>query len=206
MIAGRPRRRSGRSPSLSRARARARRLRRAAAPGCGREGSRRFRSALIARTARCRGRRRRPDKRASCRRSGRDSTHWPARSAGRIVLSTWSARAAANSKASACGAPALLVAGQQQLADRSRRPRFRQARGSRRTSMPRSASAAASAATWVDLPTPSPPSRLMKRPRALTPFRTSCLKPSQMRPKKPASLDVLAGDQRHDLRRRCRRS
>ena len=28
---------------------------------------------------------------------------------------------------------------------------------------------------------------------------TSCLRPSQMRPKKPASADLLAGDQRHDL-------
>ena len=35
------------------------------------------------------------------------------------------------------------------------------------------ASAAASALTCVDLPTPSPPSRLMKRPRVVTPSRTA---------------------------------
>ena len=118
-----------------------------------------------------------------------------------MALSTWSARAAANSNASA-RAPqrsSVAVSSSSRIFSAPSLPP-----GSRvtTTSMPRSRRAAASALTWVDLPTPSPPSRLMKRPARRHAIPKSCLSPSQMRPKKPALADFLTGDQRHDLRRR----
>ena len=88
-----------------------------------------------------------------------------------------------------------------------RRPGCRPARGSRPDSRcPRSRSAAASARDLGRLADPLPAFEADEAPaRALTPCRTSCLRPIQMRPKKPASLDRLAGDQRHRSAAACRR-
>ena len=72
------------------------------------------------------------------------------------------------------GAPAGFVAAQQQLADAL--GAFASARLARHDDVDpaRRAAQSASAWTWVDLPTPSPPSRLMKlAARPLTPSRTA---------------------------------
>ena len=133
---------------------------------------------------RSRGRRRRPDRRSSCRRSGRTAPRARARAPAGS-----SARHDRRGRRRTAGprppAPSGIVA-------RSSSSRIASAPGlppgSRvsTTSRPRSRSAAASAFAWVDLPTPSPPSSAMNLPRAVTPAERA-LQPGQMRPKKPAS-------------------
>ena len=65
--------------------------------------------------------------------------------------------------------------------------------------MPRAFSASARAWTWVDLPTPSPPSSVMNLPLGSR-HADQRLQPKPDAAEKPASADVLAGDQRSDLR------
>ena len=124
---------------------------------------------------------------ASCRGSGRRAPSCPLERRPDRLLDMVGARGGEQQRLGR-GAPALFVAGRAAARGSPRRPGCRPARGSRRQSMPAPRSASASAATWVDLPAPSPPSRLMKRPRAVAhAIPNSCLKPIQMRPKKPAS-------------------
>ena len=62
------------------------------------------------------------------------------------------------------GRPAAGVARDEEARGSARRRGRRRARGSRRPRAPRARRVAASARTWVDLPEPSMPSKLMKRP------------------------------------------
>ena len=63
------------------------------------------------------------------------------------------------------------LAVEQQLADRLGAGAAAGLAGFDTPPCPRARSAAASARTWVDLPTPSPPSRLMNCPVRVTPCR-----------------------------------
>ena len=80
-----------------------------------------------------------------------------------------------------------------------RRPGCRRARGSRRRRGRAPRSAAASAFAWVDLPTPSPPSSVMKRPAHARP--EDALQPGPDAAEEARLADVRLGDQRHRLGR-----
>src|SRR5262245_34780035 len=92
------------------------------------------------------------------------TTQCPASSAGRMSWRTWSSRAAANRIASACdpnGCAAPLSTTWRMASAPGEPP------GSRvsTTPSPKARRRSASIAAWVDLPVPSPPSNVMKRPR-----------------------------------------
>ena len=135
-------------------------VRGARATACGREGNRGCRNREARGPRRSRARRRRPDRRASCRGSGRRRpiarSRAPAGSSARHGRRGRRRTAVPRPRASSARRGA---------AGRGSPPRrgCRRARASRRTSRPRARKAAASALTWVDLPTPSPPSSVMKR-------------------------------------------
>ena len=99
-------------------------------------------------------------------------TQSPRVSAGSIVCSKWSRRAAAWSMASASGS-------QRSTGPDTRRWRISSAPGEppgsrvARVSMPRASSAAQSRAVCTVLPAPSPPSSVMKRPRVMRRRRAS---------------------------------
>src|SRR5688500_9310735 len=116
-----------------------------------------------------------------------------------MVRATWSARAAANSSASASAV-------QRSASPSSNRARIASAPGlppgSRvsTTSRPRARNAAATAFAWVDLPTPSPPSRVTKRPG----MSAQTEQAREARPdaaEKAGLADRLLGDQRSRLGR-----
>ena len=91
------------------------------------------------------------------------STTFPAATAGRINCSTWSLRAAAKSTAS-IRTPNSSAPPDSKTCRTASAPG--EPPGSRvaTTSRPSPRSVSASSLIWVDLPTPSPPSKVMKRP------------------------------------------
>src|SRR5215831_12365797 len=91
-------------------------------------------------------------------------THFPCSSAGRIVALTWSPRAAANRIVSTSG-PSGLAAPESSTWRMMSAPA--EPPGSRVTTTPIASARRRSARrpAWVDLPAPSPPSKVMKRPR-----------------------------------------
>ena len=110
------------------------------------------------------GRPPRPDRRGSNSANRSQTTHAPRSSAGRIVASRWSIRAAANSSASPSGPNGAREARQDHLAQRLGVRRA--ARLARPHDLePEALAAALEPRAWTDLPAPSPPSRVMKRPR-----------------------------------------
>src|SRR5579871_6629852 len=95
------------------------------------------------------------------------TTHLPWSSAGAMVERTWSSRAAANSSVSATG-PSGFAAPERSTWRMMSAPA--EPPGSRVTTTPTASarSRTASRSACVDLPAPSPPSRVMNRPRIRT--------------------------------------
>ena len=95
------------------------------------------------------------------------TTHLPAASAGSIAHLTWSSRAAANSIASASGPNGFAAPDKQHVADDFRARRAAGLAGEQHTAARGIPGACASISAWVDLPVPSPPSKVMNFPRPL---------------------------------------
>ena len=116
-----------------------------------------------------------------------------ASSAGRIVRATWSDAGGGEQQGLGLGGPVLdRAAAAPRIASAPGLPP-----GSRvsTTSRPRARSAAASAFAWVDLPAPSPPSSVMKRPGHASPSealqaRTRCGRRS---PPRATALSATSG-------------
>ena len=104
-----------------------------------------------------------PGRRRSSRRTGRRGRPGPAASPGRITRWTCSARLAAKRSASVSGRRRGRP--RRALGAAARRGACRRARRSATTGTPRSASQARRRSTWVDLPAPSTPSTVIRRPR-----------------------------------------
>src|SRR3974390_817531 len=95
-------------------------------------------------------------------------TQRPASSAGRMVVRTWSSRAAANRIASV-SAPSGFANPDRITWRMISAPGDPPGSRVSRTSIPTACSRSASRAAWVDLPEPSPPSNVMNLPRIRSP-------------------------------------
>ena len=147
---------------------------------------------------RCRDQPRRPDRPASCRGNGRSAPICHRSSAGRMVFSTWSARAAANSSASDSGAQRTSspVSSSSRIASAPSLPP-----GSRVTthSMPRSRQRGLERLQLGRLADPFPAFEGDEAPRLRSRHAEELLEADPDAAEEAGLPDRFAGDQRHHL-------